>query len=69
MEPRQGFALPEMAEGCAGMLLTEMASAGEAAEVPQALDAVTVMFPPVAVAEKLAVVELPEPAKVAPVPL
>jgi hypothetical protein len=51
------------------MLLTETARAGEAAEVPQALDAVTVMFPPVAVAEKLAVVALVVAAKVAPAPV
>jgi hypothetical protein len=58
-----------MAPGTVGMLFTTTDLAIDDAEVPQVLFAFTVMSPDVAVEEKLTVVELPVPAKVAPVPL
>jgi hypothetical protein len=58
-----------IAPGAAGILLTKTALAGEVAEVPQELVAVTVMSPPVAVDEKFTVVLFVVPANVAPVPL
>jgi hypothetical protein len=58
-----------MAPGAVGVLFTTTFFLAEAEEVPQVLVAVTVISPPVAVEEKLTVVELLVPANVAPVPL
>jgi hypothetical protein len=58
-----------MAPGAEGKFLTSTDLAVDEAELPQVLFAFTVMSPDVAVEEKLTVVELPVPAKVAPVPL